>query len=457
MPIDYGPILTALGQALRIVRDDSGPVQPGQIVHLHVEPRGASLEVPVLLDGQLDLSFLTKSVRFADAAFPATQLDQYLQDPATILGGMPVPQVEVPLEGPTLPGAIPMGVQVNVTGGGGAFLPPPVTSAAPDVQLPGMAPLAADAGNALSGVPGLIGELAGSIPIPALVPVQLDATWTVTNLDGSPVASGSFERIGAGADVLFIFFGAIEELTVAPPTPKTLLVQVTVTLTLPGTPPVGVNLPALPIIVPAIPIPTLVLLANQENFGVAGIASDDDDARMVMVPGTSPIRNLQTLQQVLTDAFALVNQLGTIPGPPPWAGGLLGTLGLAIDLVNSYVPTGDRSALPVVQADVVGDTSSIKFSSSFLGTDDFDDEDQSVLVIGVPGTKVSLATDNNLGGDRMDIVTGTEMFVIVNDLGNPLDFLPQPATAPPPGYMPPSVSNTPSVKGNLESIGINQP
>jgi hypothetical protein len=57
----------------------------------------------------------------------------------------------------------------------------------------------------------------------------------------------------------------------------------------------------------------------------------------------------------------------------------------------------------------------------------------------------------------MDIVTGTEMFVIVNDLGSPLDFLPQPAATPPPGYMPPSVSNTPSVKDNLESIGINQP
>jgi hypothetical protein len=456
MAIDYTPILTALGQALSVVRDGSGPLQPGQLVRLHIEPKNLDLKVPVLLDGQLDLSFLTKSVRFSDAAFPAQALLDYLQDPATILGGMPVPELEVPMQGPTLPGAIPMGVQVNVTGGGGAFLPPRVATPAPDVQLPAMAAPPPSPENALSGVPGVLGELAGSIPIPALVPVQLDVTWTVTALNGSPVASGDFDRIGNGTDVLFLFYGSLEELTSAPPTPKTFLVHATVTLTLPGTAPVSVDLPAVPLVVPPIPIPTLMLLSNKTKFGVDSIADDDDNARMVMVPGNSRIHDLASLTTALNDTVGLIGQLTAIPNPPFWSFGLLGTLGTLIDLVNSYAPTGDRFPLPVVQSDVVGDTSSIKFSSSTFGTDDFDDEDEAVLLIGIPATKLSLTTDDDLGGDRMDIFTGTEMFVIVEDLGNPLDFKPQPLQSPPQDYLPPSVTNTPSVKNNLESIGLNQ-
>jgi hypothetical protein len=455
MALDYTPILTALGQALSVVRDGSGPLQTGQLVHLHIEPSNLDLKVPMLLDGQLNLSFLTKSVRFADAAFPTTTLVDYLQDPSTILGGMPVPELEVPMQGPTLTGAIPMGVQVNVTGGGGAFLPPRVASAAPDVQLPEMAVPAASSENALSGVPGLLGELAGTIPIPALVPVQLDVTWKVTRLDGVPITSGDFNQLGTGTDVLFLFFGALEELTTALPTPRTFLVTATVTLTLPATTPVIVGLPPIPLIVPAIPIPTIMLLSNKTNFGVDSIRDDDDNARMVMVPGNSPIQDRTSLTVALNNFANLLNQLTTIPGPPWWAPGLLGTLGTLIDLVNSYVPVGDRYPLVVVRSDVVGDTSSINFSSSTFGSDNFDDEDEAVLLIGIPATKLSLTTGDNFDGDRMDIFTGTEMFVLINDLGSPQDFKPQPLTSPPSEYLPPDVSNTPSVKNNLETIGFN--
>ena len=57
--------------------------------------------------------------------------------------------------------------------------------------------------------------------------------------------------------------------------------------------------------------------------------------------------------------------------------------------------------------------------------------------------------EHSFGGDRMDIFTGTEMFVIVGDLGNPLAWKPQPLQFPPQGYIPPSVTNTPSVKNGL--------
>jgi len=37
MAIDYTTILAAFGQALSVVRDGFGPLQPGQLVRLHIE------------------------------------------------------------------------------------------------------------------------------------------------------------------------------------------------------------------------------------------------------------------------------------------------------------------------------------------------------------------------------------------------------------------------------------
>jgi len=455
MAVDYTTILAALGQTLRVVREGAGPLQPGQLVRLHLEPKTLDLKVPVLLDGQLNVSFLTKSIRFADAAYPSQALVDYLQAPNTILGGMPVPEIEIPMQGPTLPGDIPMGVQVNVTGAGGTFLPPRVTTVAPDLKLPAMEVPIASKDNALSGVPGLLGEIAGTIPIPALVPVKLDIKWKVTNVNGRRVSAASYSQIGTGIDALFLFYGTPKELTTAPPQPTTFLIHATVTLSLPGTPPVHVALPVIPLIVLPILIPTIALLANKTKFGTASIATDDDNARMVMVPSSSPIQDLSSLTTVLNNFVELLNQLTTVPGPPSWSPGLLGTLGKLIDLVNGYVVVNDRFPLVVVRADAVGDTSDIRYAPG--DGDNFDDEDEAVMLVGIPKTKLTLATGDNFGGTVMNISTGSEMFVIIEDLGLPTTFEPKPLTTnKPSGYKAASVTNKPHVKNNLEAIGFNQ-
>jgi hypothetical protein len=171
---------------------------------------------------------------------------------------------------------------------------------------------------------------------------------------------------------------------------------------------------------------------------VDSVASDDDTALMVMVPNSSPIaNNVVSLVTVLNDTQALLQQLQNLPAPPPWSPGLLGTLGTLIGLINSYTPVGDRYPLPIVRADVVKDPSNISFSPG-LG-DNFDDSDESVLFIGIQGYKLSLN-----GGDRMDLITGPEMFVIVEDLGNPTSFQPSGGGA--------SVSDAPGIKDSLERI-----
>ena len=458
--INYTAILDSLAQGLSAVRDGTGPVSSGQTVHFHTVPTTLSLQVPVLLDGAVDLAFLTKSVRFADAAFPSTDLVSYLQNPATILGGLPVPTLQVPMQGPTLPGAIPPATQVNVNVlPAGPFLPPRVADSAPAVQLPTMTPSAVNPRDVLSGVPGLLGALAGTIPIPALLPVQVSVTWSIHKADGTPAPADSYAQApggnASGTDVFFIFFGLVQPLTTTGLAPSTFLVVATVTLTV-GTTSVSVSLPAIPVVVPGIPIPTLMLLSNSQSFGVNNVG-DDDMARMVMVPADSPIGDLASLTNVINGTvLPVLQQLSFLPTPPAWAPGLLGTLGQLLGLINSYTPVGDRYPLVVVRADRVHDTSSIKFSSSFWGSDDFDDEDESVLFIGVAGQKLSLCTDDDLQGTRMDITTGTEMFVIINDLGTPASFLPAIPAVPLPGYQAPAVTTTGNVKNNLESIGINQ-
>lgn len=555
--LDYGSLLNALLSGLSVHGDNTGPVTPGQIVNFHIEPATLDLKVPAFVSGDLDLSFLTKNIRFADATFPSGAVADYLASAGAILGGMPVANMEVPMQGPTLPGAIPDGITINTATPGTPVLPPRVTSGAPSVALPTMTPSTPDVADALSGVPGLLGKLDGSIPIPALVPVEMSVQWKITKLDGTPVDSGSFAQLGTGAAVSFLFYGALQEANrYAPPTAQTFLVTATVTLHLSIDPPAGtygpimvsnpgsasiaagstsplddynvvvlfvaggtvgtagisyqtsldngmtygpvtplgtsttltvpasgvsfslgagtintnetvtvavtgqgfkrsLDLPPVPVIVPAIPIPTLALLSNKKSFGVSTIATDDDNARAIFVPDRSPIGDLSSLNATINGLVGILNNLTSLPAPPTWSPGLLGMIGTLMNLVNSYLPIGDRYPMVFVRQDAVGDTSSIKYSSSFWGTDDFDDEDESVLLIGVPGSHLKLGTDDNFGGNILDVLTGTEMFVVVNDFDNPMSFQPTPPAIPPPGYQPPSVMESGGhVTDGLESIGF---
>lgn len=554
--LDYGSLLNALLAGLSVKGDNTGPVTPGQLVNFHIEPATLDLKVPAFVSGDLDLSFLTKSIRFLDATFPGGGVADYLATAGAILGGMPVATMEVPMQGPTLQGAIPEGITINTATPGTPVLPPRVTGAVPSVVLPTMTVPTAAAADGLSGVPGLLGKLDGSIPIPALVPVEMSVQWKVTKLDGTPVDSGSYTQLGSGAAVSFLFYGALQEANrYSPPTPQTFLVVATVTLHLGIDPPAGtygpimvsnqgtaaitagstsplenydiavvfvtggtvgtagisyktstdngmtygpvtplgtsttltvpgtgvsfslaagtintneaitvtvtgqgfyrsLDLPPVPVIVPAIPIPTLALLSNKKSFGASTIATDDDNARAIFVPDMSPIGDLSSFNATINGLVGILNNLTSIPAPPTWAPGLLGTIGTLVNLVNSYLPIGDRYPMQFVRQDAVGDTSSIKYSSSFWGTDDFDEEDESMLVIGVPGTHVKLGTDDNFGGNLLDVITGTEMFVVVDDFDNPMTFLPPPAGLPPP-YQPPSVMETGGhVTDSLESIGF---
>src|SRR5947209_4574371 len=191
-------LLDAIGKGISLARDGGVQVSPGQVVHVRVvSPDLSQLSVPVITSGDVSVTWLAKSVRFGDA-LPAPLDDtktfaqsvaDYLGSTANVIGGMPIPAVQVPVQGPPLQGAIPPAVDVGVaiTTIGGTLpvvsvpgLPPPVPAS--PAALPGIPPLAPSPitqDDVLSGVPGLLGQIAGAIPVLVNAPVSLSVTWSV--------------------------------------------------------------------------------------------------------------------------------------------------------------------------------------------------------------------------------------------------------------------------------------
>src|SRR5947209_1206385 len=113
-------LLSPLLGTISAVRDGPQEVSPGQPVRVHLVPSSVDLQVPAMMQGDLSLTFLTKSVRFADALGvpvpdPTTDeppdLPGYLGNDVKVVGGQPIANVDVPLAGPALKGgALPVSV-----------------------------------------------------------------------------------------------------------------------------------------------------------------------------------------------------------------------------------------------------------------------------------------------------------------------------------------------------------
>src|SRR5205814_1720249 len=158
--LDLSTTLTTLADGMRSVREGPRNVSPGQPVTVAVVPSTDGLTVPVLAAGDVNVFWLTKNVRFADANVVPPPLQN-----VQILGGMPIP---------------------NVTG-------------------------------TTQGVPGVIAELAGTVPIPVQVPVSVKVRWIVTDDQGQPLTEGTDYLAPDGLDVpvvQLVFAAAFVELTI---------------------------------------------------------------------------------------------------------------------------------------------------------------------------------------------------------------------------------------------------
>ncbi len=362
-------VLTNLAHSLQVVRSGPAAVQPGQRVGVKVVPPASDLQVTDVIDGLIDISFLTKNIRFKDATVESA-LSAASLDPQ-VLGGMPIP---------------------------------------------GLA--------SIDGVPAMLGRLTGSVPIPADLPVRVEVKWSVRDSDPAHTDISSQEGTaflapdGFGSpEVSFVFPPQVVELTstLAPPAVQR-FIRASVRLTSGGTSTPFIDLPDVPVLIPALPIPTVLALFLHTNFEPR--QSDDDGATLIVVPSNSPLRTVQQLQPVLNTLESAVSSLSSFAG---FASFLLGIRDLAAAL----------PAQPHVQfraTDSIGNLNDITLIQRGLFENDTEAEDElsSLIFIGPAGKRVQCfnARDFDDGEGQIDITIGRQsdgnigeqLFAIVRSL-----------------------------------------
>jgi len=415
-------LLTAIGAGISLTRDGGTTVLAGQPVHVGVtSPDFSKLSVPVLVPGDVTLSWLAKSVRFGDAlpapigtdgmGHPkslADSLKDYLVA-ANVIGGTPIAGVQVPIEGPPLKGAIPptttIGIGISTIAGNVA--PPNVVanpvpipnSPATLPNIPPLAPNAPAAGDVLSGIPGLLGQIAGTIPVLVSAPVTMSVTWEVRNGDQVLAEGTGFlaPQGLAGANIELIFAPVFKEL--GQEGVSTLTITATITLHA-LTESVVVMPPPLTVVVPDVGIPRVFVGFRHANF--APQSGGDSGFAFVMVPGGYPFRTFDQLSQLLT---TLQTTLANLHSFASIAGFLTG-LGQLVDAV----PT--QPSLQFRAADQIGDLEDVVFESHWYGDYDADEEISSALFIGVPGSAFQLFNEDDFDDSdgRITLTTGTQMW-----------------------------------------------
>jgi hypothetical protein len=435
--------LNAIASSIQVVREGPTEVPAGIPVNFKLFPdKLPDLLVPVIMSGTLDVTWLTKSVRFNDALLPAVPVDNqgnptkslldvlttYLQDDTKVIGGVPIANIQIPIEGPPMKGAIPpttdIGIAITTVTGA---VQPPIVTAIPTPNpnqlgtlppLPTVAPPDPTSSDLLSGIPGLLGQLAASVPIPTLAPLVLRVFWKVMRADGTLLNPGSDYLAPQGLNlpsIEFIFNADFVELVsdVQIGT-TTLYVGAEVTLSAGGITTGPLTIFPIPVIVPQIGLPTVLATFRHANF----LPADGDNPGwvFVMVPGNSKFRALNELAPIITD---LQTRLGSLTAFAGIAGFLLG-----LDLLTNALNA--QTFVQFLAADEIEDLENVVLQSghwyNFMGTGpltdmDADDEISSIIFLGVEGKNVELFNDNLDDGDGAFTVTiGDDKYAAVEYL-----------------------------------------
>jgi hypothetical protein len=362
--MDLLQTLTDLANGFRISRDGSGQIAPGQVALFRLIPTTTQLTVPALLAGDVNVLWLTKDVRFSGFLPVAAPLDQHLD----LLGGMPI---------------------VTLTG-------------------------------TITGVQGILGQIAGTIPIPLQLPVSVTITWSVQDAPQGADLKPKGNALTLGTDFLapdglkapeisLAFNAPVVELTTNMALPvKSLYVHAQVVLSAQGVTTPAIDLPEVPLTIPALAIPTVAAYFDDANFNAHSV--------FVMVPASSPLRSVQDLNAVLNP---LQNQVSALSQFANFANFLLG-----IQLLSAAV-----AAQPHVQfraEDAERDLENIVWvPGSTFGTDyDADDAFSSLIFVAAPTAAmpiVQLSNKDQLkfndeGG--FEVHVGSDMYAALSQFKN---------------------------------------
>ncbi len=453
---DIAATLRSLAAGLSIGRDGNATVQPGELLNFELTPRSFDVRLPTVLDAPLSLTLVSKSVRFLDALMPpaADGIEMYVNDSTKVLGGQPVADIQIPLPGPSLPGSIPPTTQINVaealaialaeavgigvTTAGTTVTAPTVTTpvvtapsvaipqvtqtvtstpvggATPTVGSPKLTPAPPIANDALSGVPGLLGRLVGTLPLLVTLPVSVSVTWTIIDEATNMPATSAQVELRSGADALdfqFLFRPIFTELTdLVVPAVARFQVRARVTLSL-GSVTVSHDLPPVTVLVPQVPVPTIALLYQFTDFG---------GYTLVFVPANSPIDPLFGPQTAVQNAIdTLRNALAPLLPTQP-------VLGFLLNNLTNYFASS-RNVI-MVKGDSIDNLQLLQFRGYNFFEDGFNFEGpraedmlNSLILIGRPGRELrcfNARSRSNAQGEVV-FVTGTEMIVKVRNLSDP--------------------------------------
>jgi hypothetical protein len=348
----------------------------------------------------ITLSWLTKDVRFTDAS---------VLNNATV-GGMPVSSFITPTGGVTPP---------NLSGATFGPVSPP-------------------------GVPGVLGSLTGTVPIPVEIArtaspqellVSVTLRWRIRDEHGNIVPTNwalADGTTGATGEVIQHLPTNHDDLTVIPTTDLAGLMMLTFPilfvelLGLPrplalrtieaairldvvslGVATDWVELPAVTIDLPVIGIPTALILTSDSMFG---------GEVLVVVPNGSPLDNVGALTTAVTD---LVSVLTPLMGAIPTLGLFLTTFApgspVMNALANSDLKFRRAESIPFLR-DVVWRHGIGNVIFNFNGEDSMD----SLAFIGAPNRRVECFNDREfrVNEGQMDVTIGPELVVTIDALGS---------------------------------------
>lgn len=225
------------------MRVTSSPTAVAQFVQAAVTPMPDMIEVTEIVNGPVDLTWITKDVLF----------------------GSPDP------ESWTLPGEL----ADKISGGLGS-----------------------------GSVSGVLNQVKGTLPVLSAtkIPLSVAVTWQVLDENKVALAATEFALLPGttpGEEIAVTFLPAVVELTVnpSPPEPRKRFLRAEVTLTA-GSTSEKLLLPDLPVLVPALPIPKVLALFLHAHFHAT--ENEEPGGVFVMVPSDSPIHDMDQLKSTLS-------------------------------------------------------------------------------------------------------------------------------------------------------------
>jgi hypothetical protein len=373
-------VLTTLAEGFRINLDSSGAAN--RLFTASLLPPPGSLDDKGLLSvtdlvtstqitpAPLDLSWRSKDVRF---------LNTDITD-GNVLGGLPINDL----------------LALNVgTVTSGATSPP--------------------------GVPGLLGLLSGTIPLPIEVTspttfaVTVDVRWRVRDANGQPVdgvswsLGGTSPVSGTGSDIAPPFGSALALLTltfdlifaeltsnVVPLAQRRL--EASVRLQAAGVSTGWIDLPPVDLQLPVIPVPTVAIFCQDSNFR---------SHKLVVIPASSPLDQgtVQAAVQTLHDTLAPLESTFSFLGI------FLGAAGTVADLLAD-------TSLAFRKADQLSNLNDIDLASGFFNDTEAEDELSSMILLGPPHRRIQgfNARDFSTSEGEIDVTVGPELIVQIASL-----------------------------------------